>query len=45
MVCDDPDFIRIRESMLDFANNFHRVNECGRLLPSVNTGEQERPEK
>jgi hypothetical protein len=33
MKCDDPDFIRVRNNMLDFANRFHRVDECGRLLP------------
>jgi uncharacterized protein YjbI with pentapeptide repeats len=33
MECDDPDFIRVRNNMLDFANRFHRVDECGRLLP------------
>jgi uncharacterized protein YjbI with pentapeptide repeats len=25
MECDDPDFIRIRNGMLDFANRFHLV--------------------
>jgi uncharacterized protein YjbI with pentapeptide repeats len=33
MECDDPDFIRARDSILDFANTFHRVEECGRLTP------------
>ena len=31
MECDDPDFIKVRNSILDFANRFHRVEECGRL--------------
>lgn len=29
--CDDPDYIRARNAILDFANSFHRVDECGRL--------------
>ena len=33
MDCDDPDFIKARNSVLDFANTFHRVNECGKLFP------------
>jgi hypothetical protein len=33
MKCGDPEFIRIRNGMLDFANGFHRVEECGRLEP------------
>ena len=33
MECDDPDFITARNSILDFANRFHRVDECGRLMP------------
>jgi hypothetical protein len=33
MMCGDPEFIRIRNGMLDFANRFHRVEECGRLKP------------
>jgi hypothetical protein len=33
MKCDDPEFIRIRNGMLDFANRFHRVDECGLLEP------------
>lgn len=29
--CDDPEYIAARNAMLDFANQFHRVDECGRL--------------
>jgi hypothetical protein len=33
MECEDPDFISARNGLLPFANTFHRVNECGELLP------------
>ena len=36
MQCDDSEFISIRNSILDFANQFHRVEECGRLLERSN---------
>ena len=29
--CDDADYIKVRNSILDFANQFHRVDECGKL--------------
>ena len=29
--CDDADYIKMRNSILEFANQFHRVNECGKL--------------
>lgn len=29
--CDDPDYLKARNAILDFANTFHRVEECGRL--------------
>ena len=29
--CDDADYIKMRSSILDFANQFHRVCECGKL--------------
>ena len=29
--CDDADYIKMRNSILGFANQFHRVNECGKL--------------
>ena len=31
MQCDDADYIKMRNSILDFANQFHRVDECGEL--------------
>ena len=31
MQCDDADYIKMRNSILDFANQFHRVRECGEL--------------
>ena len=39
--CDDADYIKMRNSILDFANQFHRVEECGKLEEreiSVNQG-------
>jgi hypothetical protein len=38
MECGDPGFIRARNSILDFANQFRRVAECGRLLPAEENG-------
>lgn len=29
--CDDPEYIAARNAILDFANQFHWVDECGRL--------------
>ena len=29
--CDDPEYIAARNAILDFANQFHRVDECGKL--------------
>ena len=29
--CDDPEYIRARNAIVDFANGFHRVDECGKL--------------
>lgn len=31
--CDDPDYIAARNAILDFANTFHRAEECGKLEP------------
>ena len=31
--CDDPGYIAARNAILDFANTFHRVEECGKLEP------------
>jgi uncharacterized protein YjbI with pentapeptide repeats len=38
MECDDDEFIKLRNGMLDFANQFHRVDECGKLLPVIRGG-------
>ena len=29
--CDDPEYIAARNAIHDFANQFHRVDECGKL--------------
>ena len=29
--CDDPEYIKTRNAILSFANQFHRVDECGML--------------
>lgn len=31
--CDDPEYIAARNAILMFANQFHRVGECGKLEP------------
>ena len=31
--CDDPDYIEARNAITHFANEFHRVEECGWLEP------------
>ena len=31
MQCDDADYIKMRNSILGFANQFHRADECGTL--------------
>lgn len=31
--CDDPDYIAARNAIIHFANEFHRVKECGWLEP------------
>jgi len=31
MQCEDEEYIKMRNSILGFANQFHRVNECGIL--------------
>ena len=35
MQCDDEEYIKMRNSILGFANQFHKVNECGRLEPVI----------
>lgn len=32
--CDDPEYIKARNALLPFANQFHRVQECGILEAS-----------
>ena len=34
MQCEDTEYIKMRNSILEFANQFHRVNECGTLKPT-----------
>lgn len=29
--CDDPEYIKARNDILSFANQFHRMEECGEL--------------
>lgn len=29
--CDDPEYLKARNAIRDFANKFHRVEECGRI--------------
>jgi hypothetical protein len=29
--CDDPEYLAARNAILDYANQFHRVEECGKL--------------
>lgn len=29
--CDDPEYLEARKALADFANKFHRVEECGRI--------------
>ena len=29
--CDDPEYLEARNAVLEFANTFHRADECGRL--------------
>jgi hypothetical protein len=31
--CDDPDYLKARNAILDFANQFHRIEEYGELEP------------
>ena len=31
MQCDDEEYMKMRDSILGFANQFHRVGECGML--------------
>lgn len=38
MQCDDEEYIKMRNSILGFANQFHRVGECG-VLKEIKTNE------
>lgn len=29
--CDDEEYLKVRDVIKDFANKFHRVEECGRI--------------
>ena len=29
--CDDPEYLEARKAITKFANEFHRVDECGRI--------------
>lgn len=29
--CDDPEYLKARKAIAEFANGFHRVDECGRI--------------
>ena len=33
--CDDPEYIKARNAILDFANRFHRADECGILEAEI----------
>ncbi len=35
--CDDPEYIKARNAILDFANRFHRADECGILEAEIKT--------
>ena len=32
LCCDEPDYIAARNAIHDFANTFHRAEECGKLI-------------
>ena len=38
--CDDPDYINARNALIDFANQFHRVDECG-LIEEITVEKEE----
>ena len=35
MQCDDSEYLKMRNSILGFANQFHRADECGILMEEV----------
>ena len=44
MQCDDEEYIKMRNSILGFANQFHRVDECG-ILEEVEVEKTRKPEQ
>ena len=36
--CDDPEYLKVRDAIAPFANQFHRVDECGRIPEVDATG-------
>lgn len=40
MQCEDEEYIKMRNSILCFANQFHRVDECGKLEPTIKEGKE-----
>ena len=40
MQCDDEEYLKMRDSVLGFANQFHRFDECGRLNPQEKENNQ-----
>jgi hypothetical protein len=40
MQCDDPEYVKMRNALLPFANQFHRVGECGRLEPIAEVSDE-----
>ena len=41
--CDDPEYIKARNAILDFANRFHRADECGILEAEIKNAAQAEP--
>ena len=31
LYCDDPEYLEARKAIAEFANGFHRADECGRI--------------
>jgi uncharacterized protein YjbI with pentapeptide repeats len=40
MQCDDEEFAKARSAIMDFANQFHRADECGELKSATYTTTQ-----
>jgi hypothetical protein len=45
MQCDDAEYLAMRNSILGFANQFHRVCECGTLKEIEASEEKEAEEE